>query len=289
MPPSDLRVVRRPSPTPVSFARVLAHRPPPPDGATGVRPHGVRVESWSADQGLPQRYRDVVGSRAQTPLAFPALLVTRLFRDLMGAGGLPVAGMGLVHVGTSLWTAGRLDPSQPWQVEAWVDGGRHTRSGLEIDLAGRCTAAGATWTLLMPVLARSRRAAGSERSGVPDLPEPTDAWAAQTSLDVPSGVGRAYAQVSGDWNPIHLHAATARPFGFRTAIAHGWWSVARALAVLEVDDTPPSGGQRLDVAYVRPVALPSRIGLLHHTNGGTALLAQRADGRAAFGATLETT
>jgi acyl dehydratase len=245
------------------------------------------VESWSVETGLPQRYRDVVGSRAEMPLALPALLVTRLFRDLMGAGGIPVSGMGLVHVGTSLRAEGRLDLSQPWQVSAWVDGGRRTRSGLEIDLAGRCTANAATWSLRMPVLARSRRAAGDEPSAVLDLPEPTDAWVGRIPLEVPEGAGRSYARVSGDWNPIHLHAATARPFGFRTAIAHGWWSVARALAAMEVDETPTVGGRRLDVAYVRPVPLPSRVDLLHHEDADLAFSAQ-AGGKATFGGTLRT-
>jgi acyl dehydratase len=244
------------------------------------------MESWRLEPGLSQRYRDVVASTAQMPLALPALLVTRLFRDLMGGGGLPVSGMGLVHVGTSLWATGRLDTSQPWQVSAWVDGGRQTRSGLEIDLAGTCAADGASWSVRMPVLARSRRAAGDESSAVPELPVPTDAWAHEVSLDVPSGAGRAYARVSGDWNPIHLHAATARPFGFRTAIAHGWWSVARALAALEADETPTEGGRHLGVAYARPVSLPSRVGLRHRRGGDTEFLAQTADGKAAFGGTL---
>jgi acyl dehydratase len=282
-------VARQPWPALVSFGRVLAHRPPPPDADTRVRPHGTQVDSWTVDADLLQRYRDVLDSRADLPLAFPALLVTRLLRDLVGAGGLPVRGMGLVHVGTTLWTAGRLDPAQPWQVTAWVDGGRHTRSGLEIDLAGRCSAGGATWSLRMPVLARSRRAAGAEPSAVPDLPEPTDAWHEEALLEVPAGVGLAYARVSGDWNPIHLHAATARPLGFRTAIAHGWWSVPRTLAVLGLDETPPTGGRRLDVAYARPVPLPSRMRLLRRTNGHTAFLIQSRDGKTAVGGTLATT
>ena len=141
----------------------------------------------------------------------------------------------------------------------------------------------------MPVLARSRRAAGTEPSAVPGLPEPTDAWGAPMPLDVPREAGRAYAQVSGDWNPIHLHAATARPFGFRGAIAHGWWTVARALAALDVDETPSTGGRRLGVAYARPVPVPSRVDLQHHTDGDTAFLGHTSDGKPAFGGTLETT
>jgi acyl dehydratase len=51
---------------------------------------------------------------------------------------------------------------------------------------------------------------------------------------VDADVGRRYAQVSGDYNPIHLHPLSARLFGFKRPIAHGWWLLARSLA--ELDD-----------------------------------------------------
>jgi hypothetical protein len=47
-----------------------------------------------------------------------------------------------------------------------------------------------------------------------------------------AGIGRRYGLVSGDVNPIHLSALTARILGFKRAIAHGMWTSARALATL---------------------------------------------------------
>ena len=49
---------------------------------------------------------------------------------------------------------------------------------------------------------------------------------------LPSNLGRQYASVSGDRNPIHLYDVTALPLGFRHHIAHGMWSKARCLAEL---------------------------------------------------------
>src|SRR5207302_4355764 len=50
---------------------------------------------------------------------------------------------------------------------------------------------------------------------------------------VPRNIGRRYAAVSGDVNPIHLNPLAARLFGFRRAIAHGMWLKARCFAALE--------------------------------------------------------
>ena len=84
--------------------------------------------------------------------------------------------------------------------------------------AGRsCAAAAAT-----PTRRASRAPSRSPRT----LP-------AVTEWKLGGDLGRRYAGVSGDRNPIHMHALSAKAFGFPRAIAHGMWSQARCLAQLE--------------------------------------------------------
>jgi acyl dehydratase len=73
---------------------------------------------------------------------------------------------------------------------------------------------------------------------------------------VPADIGRRYAALSGDRNPIHLYPLTARLFGFRRAIAHGMWVKARTLSVLE--GRLPTAFVA-DVAFKTPVFLPSAV------------------------------
>ena len=65
--------------------------------------------------------------------------------------------------------------------------------------------------------------------------------------------------MSGDINPIHLSAITAKFLGFRRAVAHGMWTKAKALSTLM---------PREDVAYASvlvefktPLFLPSKASL----------------------------
>jgi acyl dehydratase len=46
-------------------------------------------------------------------------------------------------------------------------------------------------------------------------------------------MGRAYARISGDWNPIHLWTWSARLMGMKRPIIHGMHTLARACAELE--------------------------------------------------------
>ena len=108
-------------------------------------------------------------------------------------------------------------------------------------------------------------------------PEPVGrAVPATVEWRLPGDLGRRYAAVSGDRNPIHMHPLTARAFGFPRPIAHGMWSMARCLAQLEgrLDE-------RLEatVSFRRPVPLPGRVRFAaDHRNDGSIGFALRGPG-----------
>jgi acyl dehydratase len=83
-------------------------------------------------------------------------------------------------------------------------------------------------------------------------------------------VGRRYAAVSGDHNPIHLYPLTARALGFKRQIAHGMWSAARCVAALE-NRLPDA--VTVDVAFRRPLFLPATVAFgVKQTDTGTAFV-----------------
>lgn len=82
---------------------------------------------------------------------------------------------------------------------------------------------------------------------------------APVTWSLPGDLGRRYGSVSGDRNPIHLHALTARAFGFKQPIAHGMWTKARALAALE----PLPDAYTVEVEFKKPIFLPGRVTFQH--------------------------
>jgi len=90
-----------------------------------------------------------------------------------------------------------------------------------------------------------------ESAGLTD----TQTRGAPVEWQLPGDLGRRYGAVSGDRNPIHLHALSARLFGFPQAIAHGMWTKARALAALE----PLPDSYTVDVSFKKPIFLPGRV------------------------------
>ncbi|MDV6316722.1 MaoC family dehydratase [Idiomarina sp. HP20-50] len=89
--------------------------------------------------------------------------------------------------------------------------------------------------------------------------EPEGNWENLSHWQLGSGMGRRYARISGDFNPIHLHPLVSRWFGFKKPIIHGMYMMARAQA--ELERSQQRAVTYIDVTFKRPVILPARVQL----------------------------
>jgi hypothetical protein len=80
----------------------------------------------------------------------------------------------------------------------------------------------------------------------------------QSTLNFEEFVGRKYAKVSGDYNPIHLWPTTSRLFGFDKAIAHGMYSHAKALSVIaRMSDYNIENSHCISAVFKHAIELPN--------------------------------
>lgn len=184
-------------------------------------------------------------------LSFPLQLT------VLTAADFPLAPAGMVHVANSLTQFRPALITEALDLSVHAENLRPHRRGVLIDLVGTVHAGDdLVWQGRSTYLNRSAR--------LPDAPEPASDTDPSPELDLPTAglwrlpadLGRRYAAVSGDVNPIHLSALAARAFGFPRAIAHGMWTHARTLAALQ-SRLPDS--YRADVRFGKPVLLPSTV------------------------------
>jgi acyl dehydratase len=156
---------------------------------------------------------------------------------------------------------------------AGVGGSVLTSRGLEWDIDLVATVDNQTvWTSKSTFLHRCKTAIAKGRIKAVAGKGESHNWS------VPADIGRRYARVSGDFNPIHLADMTAKLFGFKHAIAHGMWSKARCLAALE--QQLPEAGYSVAVNFNRPLFLPSQALFFTHELSGKqqfSLFNQRGD------------
>ncbi|AIR99864.1 MaoC/PaaZ C-terminal domain-containing protein [Streptomyces glaucescens] len=256
-------------------------RPRPDAGfpRTPLTLHGVRVDLArlaayervcgfpTGDDALPPTYPHVLG--------FPSAM------RLMSSRAFPLPLLGLVHTSFDLTRYTTLPATGEYRLTVGVEGLAPHRRGTEATVLTVLRADGeVVWESRSTYLARHR----TRRTPAAGTPAPPGDAPGDTALPalaewrLGSDLGRRYAAVSGDRNPIHLHPLTARPFGFPRPIAHGMWTVARCLAA---HGTP--GAVRVRVRFLAPVPLPGTVEFAAH--GGR--FALRGGGRTHLTGTVD--
>jgi hypothetical protein len=222
--------------------------------------------------------------RDQLPATYPHMLAFPLQLALMTRPEFPFPALGLVHIANRIVQHRPIVISEPMQLRVWAAGlGPHPR-GARFELRSEARVAGQlVWEETSTILKRgggspgdgegerSRGGGGRRRAAGERAPLPVTA-----TWRLPGDLGRRYASVSGDRNPIHLHPLSARLFGFPTAIAHGMWTKARCLAAL--DPRLPESFN-VEVEFKKPILLPATVEFCEALDAGGIAFAVRGAGK----------
>lgn len=233
-------------------------------GLTRTRPpvtvERAAVEAYAAVCGFP--VKDVV------PLPYPHLLVFDQQMAIMSDPAFPAPAVGTVHLENSITQHRPIAIGETLSVLASVAAPVPHAKGVVYEFVTEVRVGDElVWEETSAYLRRGKGTEGASYGNVFPEAEPSP-----LTWDLPADLGRRYAAVSGDANPIHLYPVTAKALGFPRQIAHGMWTMARCVAALE-NRLPDAC--RVDVAFRKPVLLPGTVVL-----GSTPV-----DGGFAFGLT----
>jgi acyl dehydratase len=193
------------------------------------------------------------GLKDTVPLTYPHILAFPLHMALMTDHDFPFPAIGTVHLENSVTQHRPVSAGESLQVSARPERLRTHPKGKVFDIVTEIHSAGElVWEETSTFLRRGRSEDGAKDTGMrlEEVPASGIEWRLGADL------GRRYAAVSGDRNPIHLYGVTAKAFGFPRQIAHGMWSMARCVATLE---PRLPGAVRVDVAFKKPVLLPGTV------------------------------
>ena len=274
------------------YARALSPRGRPPVTA-GLPDRVVNLLHHRCEVSDVAGYDRVCGFTLtdELPATWLHVLTFPLQLSLMTAPDFPLAPLGMVHVSNTMTQLRPVAITEPLELRVRAEDLRPHRRGVLVDLAGEALVAGEpVWTGRSTYLNRSVRlpdAGGetrwsslsrpSEGNGSRPTQDPEGSRQPGPAVDeagsrqarpaedplptaglwrLPSDLGRRYAGVSGDVNPIHLNPLAAKAFGLPRTIAHGMWTHAHALAALQ--PRLPDRYQ-VSVQFTKPVLLPSSL------------------------------
>lgn len=237
-------------------------------GTGGKRPGLVKtltklelaIPSVTLDAKHIAQYAALTGFSASqgVPLIYPQMLTFPLVSAYVVSPECPWPAMGTVHLANSIEQYKSLRSGDTVRVEMSTGElfAHEKGQGFTLDL--RILRDGElVWSATQSLL----RVGVKETSGQPFTSQLAldTTLSCQTEFTAPADIGRRYGAVSGDRNPIHLTAMTAKLFGFKRAIAHGMWTKARALSYLLPAD--PLERASATVEFKTPLLLPGRAAL----------------------------
>ncbi len=229
----------------------------------GVHADLAKLTEFAHLMGEPAR--DILPSGYLHALVFPAAMSVMVQEDF------PLPLLGMIHLRNQVQHFAPVVFSDELSVRAWARDLSGHRIGTQVQIVAEIHNADGTallWRGVSTYLAKGVFLPGLDKPSpahprvdfIP--PAPTAQW--QLGVDT----GRAYAAVSGDFNPIHLSVLSAKALGLRRSIAHGMYAAARVLATV-----PQSKPQAFswDISFDSPVFLPATVSLEvldHRTDDG---------------------
>lgn len=223
-----------------------------------IKEEGIHIEkrytSVYLDKAKLKAFADFLDSSNQRPLSYLYCIAQRAQIAAMLDKEFSIALPGMVHLENILEAKKAWSVEKPFEIEVKLS----VAYKAEGSLIPRCEVNfyqedEKVLSCLSTYMARRKISSShkkKEKQAV-ILPKPShrQAWS------ISANTGKKYAAVSGDHNPIHTYAFFARLMGFKRAIAHGWYSVARA--AVEAEKKRGKDITFIEVAFKSPVFLPS--------------------------------
>ena len=267
-PPSILPLYARAAAPLVPGASLL---PFVPGGGGEIPELELELTGVETDPQTLAAYAKVCGFalRDTLPATYPHVLAFPLQMAVMADGSFPFGAVGLVHIENRIAQKRPIGVGEelticvrPTKLEPHPKGQTFTLQTIALSDEE------IVWDETSTMLRRGKPDPDTEVAVDPAIRDETQPRAeeapASAEWRLGGDLGRRYAAVSGDRNPIHMHSLTAKPLGFPAAIAHGMWTKARCLAALE-SRLPDAFS--VEVRFRKPILLPARVEFTESSEG----------------------
>ncbi len=236
------------------------------DPVVGLPTRAVEVRGVTADLAKVTAFHHLVGHPARDvlpsgyihALAFPVAMSVMVREDF------PLPLLGMIHLRNQVDHYAPVTYTDVLTIRSWARNLAGHRAGTQVQLVVEVRNNEGTallWRGVSTYLAKgiylpgldkpTPRAPGSSRE-VFSPPQPTAQW--RLGVDT----GRAYAAVSGDFNPIHLSVLSAKALALRRSIAHGMYAASRVVSDI---GSPKPDAFSWDITFEAPIFLPATVSL----------------------------
>ena len=190
------------------------------------------LKNYRVDQDKLAAYRGIceLEDDGYLPVLYPHVFTAPLHMAILSHRDFPIPLFGMLHFRNHLIQHRPIKSGEVLDVEVALSEHRIVKQGFEFDYTIKIETKGElVWNSITTYLKQGKF--GTEYTASPrsDLIEPiTDAEKVSESM-IPKNIGKRYAKICSDYNPIHMSKFAAKLFGFKRDIAHAMWATAYSI------------------------------------------------------------
>ncbi len=236
-------------------------RPNSITSSTRIRKQQILLNQFKANPEKILKYCQICDFSPDLQHPVPISYFQTLFVGLLGkfitSKEFPINPLGLIHIFQSFHQIRPVSVNEILDLSCKLERMTQTQKGIESDFSLEVRIKDElVWQGRSIFLTKSNKKRKKRK-----LIKDTIPFEKKEAIDVSCGMGRKYAVASGDYNPHHLFDIFAKLFGFKKAIAHGMWSIARVVASLEKFMGPLADEIKIDASFKRPIFMPASLAL----------------------------
>ncbi|NVK36403.1 MAG: hypothetical protein HWE18_00640 [Gammaproteobacteria bacterium] len=207
----------------------------------------------------------VDSNQTSIPIFYPQVMAFKLHLLLLLNKSLPFPVMGLVHKSNDVTYLKAIKPTDPLEIKVGLESLEKQENGTDCHIFTHVYVNGELhWTAISTYFYRAPKnnnQQSQKNKSASTLKPQLTPYSNKALWQLPRNLGRKYAFITGDLNPIHLSSLTAKLFGFKKTIIHGMFLAAKvANEILPKEAVFPS---RIDLQFKRPVFLPNQVEFRH--------------------------
>jgi len=211
------------------------------------------------EKSLLKRYLEAceLPDDGYVPVLYPHVLASPVYMKMLTHKKFPIPLIGSLHLRNHIIEHRKIGTDEKIDMNLKIYGKRIVKQGLEFDFTIVITSGGEkVWESITTWLKQGKFGDNFESSPNSDIIKPVENTERFADLYIPGNIGKKFASITGDYNPIHVSKVLAPLFGLKRDVAHAMWACANSLAKLPglPDDKP----KRIDFAFKGPLFLDNR-------------------------------
>ena len=186
----------------------------------------VIMENASIDRANLLLYRNLTGYEddGKLPVLYPHAIASPIYMFMLSQKEFPLNLLGALHLKNRIISYRKISEKETFSIDVRMGKVRILSNGIEFDFSVILSQRDEIlWKGVSTWFKRGNFGQSNEKLNTFDTLTPIGRGQLMCELEIPEDIGKRFAKVTGDYNPIHISPLMARLFGLKRNIIHAMW------------------------------------------------------------------